>query len=109
MCLCMSTLFVWSFDVVKVIDCIHEATDADSVIRDGARVSGVKLCSIENCVEFSNLVRVANLFEKCFNFISASWSLKISLRYSKLVESRWEQDINCFWLITVVLMVSDGF
>jgi len=101
--------FVLSLDEVKVIDCIHEATDRNRVIRDGCWVSSVKLRSIEDCVELSNLVRVANLFKKCFNFISTSWSFKISLRYSELVESGWEQDINCFWLIAVVLMVSNRF
>ena len=48
--------FIWSLNVVKVIDCIHEATDGDRVIRDGRRVSGVKLCSVKDCVELSNFV-----------------------------------------------------
>ena len=98
-----------SIDVVELVDCVHHTLHRAFVFgtRLSSHLFSNLLTSIKHGVELADLVRVANFLEQLFYVDSCSGSHEVVLTYSKLSESRREQDVNCFRLVAVVLMVGN--
>ena len=91
---------VISLNVVHFRNCKLEVSHADAVIA----TLGNFLCSIIHGIELSDFVGVSYFLEQRFDFFSSSQLSEVMLRNTVFREVRWEQQINCFWFISVVLI-----
>lgn len=65
----------------------------------------VFFCSVKHCIEFTNFVTISNFLKHFLYLLSRSKCSEITLFDSDFSVVRWEQKINCFWFITVILVV----
>lgn len=91
---------------MQVSNCFHKCTYRAHILV--LRVTKFS-STVENSIEFANLICVSNVFEELLNFRSWSHNLEISLCDAQFLESLWEKNINGFWLITIVLIISHRF
>ena len=88
---------------MELRECDLEVSYANSVVcalRD-------LLCPVVHCVKFTDLVGVSNLLEEELDLVSGPWSSEVVLLNANFRVVRWEEEINCLWLITIVLVVGD--
>jgi len=87
--------------VVHLLDSLHEGAHTHEITL----VSQL-LGAVVHCVEFAHFVLVPDPLEQSLNFLPGPGHLEIVLRDPHLREGRREEEVNCFWLIAVVLVVS---
>ena len=73
--------------------------DIDPIVQTLANFFG----SVVHRIEFSRFVRVADVLEQATDIVSASQLCEIILRDVELVIVRWEDQVNGFGLVTVIL------
>lgn len=64
---------------------------------------GKLLGSIVHGVELSNLIGVSNFFEETSDLLAGSQLSEVVLLDAQLSVVGWEQKVNCFWLVSIVL------
>ena len=81
----------------------HERADARRVVLRSRHLT----CSVENGVKLSNLVFVSNLREQLLDLLPCARLREVPLRHAHLDKSAWEQKVDGFGLVAVVLEISD--
>ena len=88
-----------SLDTVHLRDGHLEVPYADSIICALSELLG----SIIHGVELSNLVTVTDFLEKPLDLLTGSQLSEVVLLDAQLRVVRWEQEINCLWLVAIIL------
>ena len=89
--------------VVEHVDGGHESTHADTIIRGAANFFGL----VVNGVEFADFVAVTDSLEQGLDGLAVTRHLEVSFLDTNLGVSRREEQINGFWLVTIVLVVGN--
>ncbi len=89
---------------MQLLDNFHESSDGGHVT-----LGEVFFSAVVHSIEFAYLVCIANAFKKHSKFFSWPCTLEIILTDAHFCESAWEEDVDSFWLITIVIVVSDRF
>ena len=91
-----------SFNVVHLVDRLHESPHTHLVVS----LVGHKLFApVVHGVELADLVTEPDSLKQSLDVLSRSRHLEVILRDTHLRESRREQKVDCFRLITIVLNV----
>ena len=101
-----------SLNLVEFLDSTHESSHTHFVIinrLDASKLNHHLFRSIVDSVEFANFVRVAYFFKKIFDFLTSLGLLKVEFGHVKFLISWRKEEINSFWLITVVIVVCHRF
>lgn len=88
-----------SLDCVQVLDCLHESAYAHVV---GAAAHQF-LCLVVHRVELSCFVAEPDSLEKGPDLLASPCLLEIVFTDSHLSEGRWEQQVDCLWVVAIVL------
>jgi len=90
--------------VVKRVDSHHEGAYTNHFILCIAHFYS----TVEDAVEFADLVSVTDFFKKSFDLVFAAGDLEVVLADAALSEGSRGKEVDCLRLITVVLIVSHG-
>lgn len=90
--------------MLHLLDGNHKRSDTDIVTVSPLELS----CPIIYRVEFSDFKAGSNFGKQSLDFIPGSKHLEVLLRYSHFSVCAWEEQVNSFWLISVICIVSNG-
>jgi len=96
---------VFSLDTVHFRNSHLEVSNADFII--------ISLCiffgSVIHSIEFTNFVAISDFLKHGLYLQSSSKYSEILFFDSNLTVIRWKKKINSFWLVTIVLVISNTF